>query len=146
MSKKPVSAKNIIHPKITSIQNHINFTNEYFRKKNYLEALNEMDLTTMELFPEDQPENIINEIKKQIKREEGIVYKGIKDKWLKENVFTYKNIFRDLQKHIAECGYWSLEKYGRSFTPASEMPTANPKPEIKRYPARLTSDLEDEEE
>ena len=60
------NSRNIIHPKILAIQNHINLTNDAFRKKDYLKALDEMDLTTMELFPEDQPEELITEINKEI--------------------------------------------------------------------------------
>ncbi|HUU86172.1 MAG TPA: hypothetical protein VMX17_00295 [Candidatus Glassbacteria bacterium] len=111
MSQRNRQAKDMIHPKISAIQNHINYTMECFRKKDYSKAVEEMELTTMELFPVDQDEDFIKKLEQELSLLFQIKYDGTKRNWEKEHSKKYKQWFRELQKHIADCGYWTAEKY-----------------------------------
>ena len=106
------NALELFAPKIQAIQNHINLINEYYRKRTFTRMLQEMLLTISELDPVDKPKEMRENIIAEIKRLRVYKYDSQRKKRLHKKEWRYYEWSDTLQKHIWECGYFNIKKWG----------------------------------
>jgi len=135
-----------IHPQITSLLRLKDEGREAMMKKDYKAGLETMYYISMEIKREDRDNVLFESIEKERITLRQFRYDGVLKKWMKERFKIYETWWETILFILDSKGYLSNDKYKSGFTPASTMPTANQPPEKRTFPARLRSDLDNDEE
>lgn len=103
----------MIHPKISAIQEHLNIIDRLIRLGDYLPALKEMYLTTIEMKPSDRPKPLMAKIKQEILALTHAT-PGTQRRNYSDKEWDYIDYTTELSDTIWTAKYFDNNKYGNS--------------------------------